>query len=95
MPLVLTGFGYSSNRGSTVSTWIRDHRDGVTATVTKTSRRDYVAYATAPDGTVTPLVDDEALDGAQAAADDAAGCPQPCFCPPWLEFARTKGRPSK
>jgi len=78
-----------------VSIWIRDHRGGVTATVTKASHRDYVAYATAPDGRVTPLVDDEALDRAQAAADHAAGCPQPCFCPPWLEFARTKAAASK
>ena len=78
-----------------MSTWIRDHRDGVTATVMKVSQRDYVAYATAPDGKVTPLVDDEALDRAQAAADHAAGCPQPCSCPPWLEFARMKARPSK
>ena len=78
-----------------MSIWIRDHRGGVTATVTKASHRDYVAYATAPDGRVTPLVDDEALDRAQAAADHAAGCPQPCFCPPWLEFARTKAAASK
>ncbi|MEO8259801.1 MAG: hypothetical protein ABI868_20820 [Acidobacteriota bacterium] len=71
--------------------WIRMHRDGATATVAKARGAGvYVAYATEPGGTVSILVDDQALDLAQAAADRAAGCPQPCGCPPWVEISGRK-----
>ena len=50
----------------------------------------YVAYASEPSGLVSILVDDESLDVAQAAADSASGCPQPCACPPWLQIAGNK-----
>jgi hypothetical protein len=39
---------------------------------------------------VSMLVDDQALEAAQASADCAAGCPQPCACPPWSEIVRKK-----
>ena len=71
--------------------WMRAHRDGATAIVAKARRAGgYVAYATEPSGTVSMLVDDQVLDLAQAAADRAAGCPQPCACPPWSEVIRRK-----
>ena len=71
--------------------WVRAHRDGTTAIVGKArSAGLYVGYATEPSGPVSMLVDDQAHDLAQAAADRAAGCPQPCACPPWSEFIRWK-----
>ena len=71
--------------------WIRAHRDGATAIVAKARRAGvYVGYATEPGGMVSMLFDDRLLDLAQAAADRAAGCPQPCDCPPWSEVIRRK-----
>ena len=70
---------------------MRAHRDGATAVVAK-AQDMYVAYATEPSGMVSMLVDDAALEVAQAAADCAAGCPQPCSCPPWSQVARKKQR---
>ena len=56
----------------------------------------YVAFATAPDGGLVSLVvDDDVLDFAQAAADGASDCPQPCVCPPWTQFAGEKADPSE
>jgi hypothetical protein len=70
---------------------MRAHRDGATAVVAKAqSAGVYVAYATEPSGMVSTLIDDQVLEAAQAAADCAAGCPQPCACPPWSEIIRTK-----
>lgn len=70
---------------------MREHRDGATAIVAKVpGSATYVAYATEPDGMVSMLVDAEALDVAQAIADRAAGCPQPCACPPWSQTPRGK-----
>jgi hypothetical protein len=71
--------------------WIREHRDGATAIVAKARGAGvYVGYATEPGGMVSMLVDDRLLDLAQAAADRAAGCPQPCGCPPWSEVIHRK-----
>jgi hypothetical protein len=72
---------------------MRAHRDGATAVVAKAQAGGvYVAYATEPSGMVSMLFDDAALEVAQAAADCAAGCPQPCSCPPWSQVARKKPR---
>ena len=72
-----------------MSIWMREHRDGAcTARVAEVAHSGglYVAYATGPNGMMTELVDGRnALELAQAAADRATGCPQPCACPPWSE----------
>jgi hypothetical protein len=71
--------------------WMREHRNGATAMVTSAQRSGvYVSYATEPGGMVSRLVDHEALEAGQAEADRAAGCPQPCGCPPWSEVARSE-----
>jgi hypothetical protein len=70
---------------------MRAHRGGATAVVAKGPGGGvYVAYATESSGMVSMLVDDQVLEAAQAAADCAAGCPQPCACPPWSEITRKK-----
>jgi hypothetical protein len=74
-----------------MSSWMRAHRDGATAIVAKVPGDGvYLAYATEASGMVSMLVDDAALDAAQASADRAAGCPQPCGCPPWSEIVRKR-----
>ena len=78
--------------------WMREHRNGATTARVARVHRDglFVAYATRPDGMVSELVDgQDALEAAQAAADRAAACPQPCGCPPWLEIALRKAAPPK
>lgn len=60
---------------------MREHRDGAVAMVAKV-RGMYLAY-TERNSTVTTFVDTATLEAAQAAADRAAGCSQPCGCPSW------------
>lgn len=73
-----------------MSTWIREHRNGADcARVANVATAGlYVAYARGPNGMVSELVEGQRV--AQAAADRAAGCPQPCACRPWSEIARDK-----
>jgi hypothetical protein len=65
-----------------LSTWMREHQEGVTTMVAKVSGRVYVAYSTDRTGLLSVRGDDERLAIAQASADRSAGCPQPCACPP-------------
>ena len=76
-----------------MSTWIREHRNGASCArvATVNTAGLYMAYARGHNGMVSEWVEGQhALDVAQAAADRAAGCHQPCPCPPWLEIARKK-----
>jgi hypothetical protein len=51
----------------------------------------YVAYATGPNGVVSEVVDGrDGVEVAQAAADRATSCPQPCVCSPWSEVANSQ-----
>src|SRR4051812_9503572 len=70
--------GFDTVRRKSPMSWMRAHRDGATAIVARSpATGGYVAYATELSGTVSMLVDDQVLAFAQAAADRAAGCPQP------------------
>lgn len=77
-----------------MSIWTREHRDGATtAKVAEVAHSGgmYVAYATGPNGVVSELVDGrDGVEVAQAAADRATSCPQPCVCSPWLEVASSQ-----
>ena len=76
-----------------MSIWTREHQDGATtAKVAEVANSGgmYVAYATGPNGVVSELVDGrDGVEVAQAAADRATSCPQPCVCPPWSEVANS------
>jgi hypothetical protein len=76
-----------------LSIWIREHRDGATtAKVAEVANSGgmYVAYATGPNGVVSALVDGrDGVEVAQAAADRATSCPQPCVCSQWSEVANS------
>lgn len=65
-----------------MTTWERQHRNGVTTLVSTISGDVYVAYMV--DG------DDEMLQLAQHHADRYAACRRPCDCRPWSEIEQQK-----
>jgi hypothetical protein len=66
--------------------WLRTHANGRTALVRlRTLGADEFWYSAMPQGEGERIGVKYGLEAAQAAADAAAQCPQPCGCSPWTE----------
>jgi hypothetical protein len=80
--------GYACSRMAldTRKIWRRRHANGVTAEVATISPgADVYGYSATGRGPIGYMGHKRGLDEAKAAADHAAGCKQPCTCPPWDE----------